>query len=660
MVLGTTATSISPPSNSARLIPGASVNDTIGDGSNGGLSLASALAGILGLSFPSAALIPNGIPVPVAAANLISPFTPDLIDPNIFRASPFTQHSVNNSSSTTITNTNQSDTNNSPVSCIFSFGPSSIPTALSSALIGTTSSATLGNTTSYASSTVNNTTTTTSSTVPMQTCSDVSSETGSVQSPFASTQFSQTQPHSANAAGTNNLSDGGNKMSLATGPIGVETMDFDSCGSCLSTVGDRDRDRKQREFIPDSKKDDKYWERRRKNNEAAKRSREKRRQNDILMEHRINVLNAQNQKLRQELMELKLRYGLPLDDTEPVSPDTTNHSTQMSTPTNHGISNNGTSFLSTGHGGELYKSEDKMGQDAAPQTALSDAFSQPELASVDGCLVTDDGPDLLVMGNDPNSAPMTPHLVSVTNSDTTATDNPTISPHLTMTNNGTAGPGMKNGPSIAISPVPCSLSTSTPSIQQPIDSADLAALKRIFSTLAPTLVPDSTEPQTLIDPQLLSALGLDATATAWLFRQALLNPRTTTPAFPVVDTKLTPVIMNGTRSNRLTSADSPLAFASSPLDKVNALIKLPVTCPPVTPIRSTESVETPLDLSLCMAAAVANTTASLIVLYNKMTALYQCMKFMSLGVIECLLEYIVAEATASPCSLSFNSNIVLG
>ncbi|TPP67061.1 Nuclear factor interleukin-3-regulated protein [Fasciola gigantica] len=482
MVLGTT--SLSPPSNNTRLITGTSSNDnSMGDGSmgSGGLSLASALAGILGLSFPSAALVPSGLSVPVAAANLIGSFNADIIDPNIFRASPLAlaaqnqlQQPMNNSTSTPSTNistnVNPCDTtSNSPVSCIFSFGPSAIPTAL----IGTTSTTntpitTLGVSTPYSSTTIN-----TITTGPMQTCSDVSSETGSVQSPFASSQFIQTHPHSSGCAtGTH---DGANKLSNTSGQVGMETMDFDSCGSCLSTAGDRDR--KQREFIPDSKKDDKYWERRRKNNEAAKRSREKRRQNDILMEHRINVLNAQNQKLRRELMELKLRYGLPLDDTEPVSPDTTNHhSNHISTPTNHSTSN-----------------------------------------------------------------------------------------------------------------IP------TPSL------------------------PDSTDPPTIFDPQLLSALGLDATATALLFRQALLAPRTNT-VFPLADNnnnnnnnnKVNTVVMNGTRTARVVSADPTLAFVSSPLDKVNTLIKLPA-CKPITPIRSIESTtETPLDLSLCMASMTPVITTSVI------------------------------------------------
>ncbi|KAK7940170.1 hypothetical protein WMY93_003496 [Mugilogobius chulae] len=44
--------------------------------------------------------------------------------------------------------------------------------------------------------------------------------------------------------------------------------------------------RRKREFIPQDKKDEGYWDKRRKNNEAAKRSREKRRMND--MSHQAN------------------------------------------------------------------------------------------------------------------------------------------------------------------------------------------------------------------------------------------------------------------------------------------------------------------------------------------------------------------------------------
>lgn len=74
--------------------------------------------------------------------------------------------------------------------------------------------------------------------------------------------------------------------------------------SCLDVA------RRQREFIPEHKKDEKYWERRRKNNEAAKRSREKRRLNDVAMEGKIVELTQDNTKLERELMELKKRFGL--------------------------------------------------------------------------------------------------------------------------------------------------------------------------------------------------------------------------------------------------------------------------------------------------------------------------------------------------------------
>ncbi|KAM8845741.1 nuclear factor, interleukin 3 regulated, member 2 isoform 1-T2 [Spinachia spinachia] len=68
--------------------------------------------------------------------------------------------------------------------------------------------------------------------------------------------------------------------------------------------------RRKREFISDEKKDACYWEKRRKNNEAAKRSREKRRLNDMVLENRVMALNDENVRLRTELLQLKLRFGL--------------------------------------------------------------------------------------------------------------------------------------------------------------------------------------------------------------------------------------------------------------------------------------------------------------------------------------------------------------
>lgn len=73
--------------------------------------------------------------------------------------------------------------------------------------------------------------------------------------------------------------------------------------------------RKQREFIPENKKDDGYWEKRRKNNEAARRSREKRRIHDMALENRIMELTRENCKVRNELILIKKKFGLALDET---------------------------------------------------------------------------------------------------------------------------------------------------------------------------------------------------------------------------------------------------------------------------------------------------------------------------------------------------------
>ncbi|KAH9581480.1 hypothetical protein MS3_00008603 [Schistosoma haematobium] len=169
------------------------------------------------------------------------------------------------------------------------------------------------------------------------TCSDVSSDTGSVQSPFTPVQQTtqSTSIHLTNSNTIDSIYSSGNpnnkfnaamlssimtssSSSTTTTPIPVTSQqsNLDSSSINNSLLNSIERDRKQREFIPDSKKDDKYWERRRKNNEAAKRSREKRRQNDILMECRINQLQIQNHKLHHELIELKLRFNVPLNDED--------------------------------------------------------------------------------------------------------------------------------------------------------------------------------------------------------------------------------------------------------------------------------------------------------------------------------------------------------
>ncbi|XP_071116729.1 transcription factor atf-2-like isoform X1 [Haliotis cracherodii] len=79
--------------------------------------------------------------------------------------------------------------------------------------------------------------------------------------------------------------------------------------------------RKQREFIPENRKDNCYWEKRRKNNEAARRSREKRRLHDFALENKICDLNDENRLLRKELIAVKKKFGVPLDKCFTFSDD---------------------------------------------------------------------------------------------------------------------------------------------------------------------------------------------------------------------------------------------------------------------------------------------------------------------------------------------------
>ncbi|XP_007439619.1 uncharacterized protein LOC103059855 isoform X2 [Python bivittatus] len=78
--------------------------------------------------------------------------------------------------------------------------------------------------------------------------------------------------------------------------------------------------RRKREFTPDEKKDDGYWDKRKKNNEAAKRSREKRRVSDLALEGRVLALLEENAHLKAELLALKFRFGLIRDPAEASQP----------------------------------------------------------------------------------------------------------------------------------------------------------------------------------------------------------------------------------------------------------------------------------------------------------------------------------------------------
>ncbi|XP_029371198.1 nuclear factor interleukin-3-regulated protein [Echeneis naucrates] len=94
--------------------------------------------------------------------------------------------------------------------------------------------------------------------------------------------------------------------------VALQGANPDLMGSKMSTFPFKAKTtcRRKREFIPEEKKDNLYWERRRKNNEAAKRSREKRRINDMVLENKLMALGEENASLKAELLSLKLKFGL--------------------------------------------------------------------------------------------------------------------------------------------------------------------------------------------------------------------------------------------------------------------------------------------------------------------------------------------------------------
>ncbi|CAL8085733.1 unnamed protein product [Orchesella dallaii] len=72
--------------------------------------------------------------------------------------------------------------------------------------------------------------------------------------------------------------------------------------------------RKQREFIPEYKKDEIYWNYRRRNNEAAKRCRWKRRFNDMTLEQRVVELSKENHIMKAQLAAIKNKFGINGDN----------------------------------------------------------------------------------------------------------------------------------------------------------------------------------------------------------------------------------------------------------------------------------------------------------------------------------------------------------
>ncbi len=107
--------------------------------------------------------------------------------------------------------------------------------------------------------------------------------------------------------------------------------------------------RRKREFISDEKKDACYWEKRRKNNEAAKRSREKRRLNDMVLENRVMALNEENVRLKTELLQLKLRFGLISTSSYMEKSQQISKSGAAVNAGSNGSSTNGTYLSSSGY-----------------------------------------------------------------------------------------------------------------------------------------------------------------------------------------------------------------------------------------------------------------------------------------------------------------------
>ncbi|XP_059150467.1 uncharacterized protein LOC131937227 [Physella acuta] len=77
----------------------------------------------------------------------------------------------------------------------------------------------------------------------------------------------------------------------------------------------RSSNRKMKRLVPDTEKDDRYWEKRKRNNMAAKRSRENKRQQENDVKQKVALLEEQNALLRKEIILIKARYGIPPDQS---------------------------------------------------------------------------------------------------------------------------------------------------------------------------------------------------------------------------------------------------------------------------------------------------------------------------------------------------------
>ncbi|XP_021356922.1 uncharacterized protein LOC110452615 [Mizuhopecten yessoensis] len=71
--------------------------------------------------------------------------------------------------------------------------------------------------------------------------------------------------------------------------------------------------RHAKRIVPESLKDETYWEKRKKNNIAAKRSRESRRRVESDIRIKIDILEKENMLLKKEMSLLKSKYGIPAE-----------------------------------------------------------------------------------------------------------------------------------------------------------------------------------------------------------------------------------------------------------------------------------------------------------------------------------------------------------
>ncbi|CAH8615224.1 unnamed protein product [Heterobilharzia americana] len=355
-----------------------------------------------------------------------------------------------------------------------------------------------------------------------QTCSDVSSDTGSVQSPYTPVQ-------QINQSGNSNMIDSTyssnhhhhhhklTASSIMTTPVtsGITTsLNLDT--STMNSVNERDR--KQREFIPDSKKDDKYWERRRKNNEAAKRSREKRRQNDILMECRINQLNAQNQKLHHNLLELKLRFGVPLDDEDRKFMDNLSSSSP-----NGGYDDHNTNANNNNNNNN---SDTEMKYSEVDCCMLSTTKSRNDSLSID-----DSQNEIIVKGDtlSPMSSLTTGQL---------PTSTMTVTP---MTATNLMIPSSLSSSSLSMTTTPSSLSSLPTSLQQSNMNgiqmnSDQMSINLMTTCTTPSIVPNTHSiPSNLLFPQLNSLDNTDLLTLKRIFSSlgvGCLSPTTSSVNHP--------------------------------------------------------------------------------------------------------------------------------